>query len=285
MTPLQAQSFGGGPFDFRGLPKAVKTLLLANIAGFLLFQIVGGQFVEIFGLIPRQVTGSLWLWQPITYLFIHGGLLHLLINLWILWMFGVPVEAQWGSREFYKFYFLCGLGAAATQILVAPHSDIPVIGASGAIYGLLVAFAMLYPEAVIYVYFFFPLKAAHAAVLFGLLEFYFSMNSPGGRIAHFAHLGGMATGYAYLRWWWIAKIKIRALWQTIEESTPLGGIFSGARPRRAPPRRPEAPRPPEEPEMEDIDKILDKILASGLNSLTDKEREIMERYSRRTKSS
>ncbi len=285
MTPLQAQSFGGGPFDFRGLPRAVKTLLLANIAGFILFQIVGGQFVEIFGLIPRQVTGSLWLWQPLTYLFIHGGLLHLLFNLFTLWMFGVPVEAQWGSREFYKFYFLCGLGAAATQILVAPHSDIPVIGASGAIYGLLVAFAMLYPEAVIYVYFFIPLKAAHAAILFGLIEFYFGMSGPGGHIARFAHLGGMATGYLYLRWWWIAKIKAKALWKNIESNTPMGGLFSWTRARRTPSRRPAPPRPPAEPEMEDIDRILDKILASGLDSLTDKERDLMERYSKRAKAS
>ncbi|MHB2025469.1 MAG: rhomboid family intramembrane serine protease [Elusimicrobiota bacterium] len=266
-----------GPIDFRSMPPAVKGLIIANVAIFILELVAGPAMDGLFGLVPARVIGDRWLWQPVTYLFIHGGVWHLLFNMFALWMFGVPVESEWGSAEFLKFYFLCGLGAAAVSMAVSPHSSIPVIGASGSIYGLLVAFAMLYPDAVVYLWFFFPIKAAHMAILFGLLEFYFGATGSTPGIANFAHLGGMATGYLYLRWWWLFKLRIKAGAQSVAESGWTAKSAGRIRKKAAspPPRDSQA-------SMDDVDRILDKILTSGLESLTEDEREIMRRYSDKT---
>ncbi|MDE1975713.1 MAG: rhomboid family intramembrane serine protease [Elusimicrobia bacterium] len=274
--------FEHSPIDFRGMPPAVKGLIIVNVAVFLLTQLVGPQFYTLFGLVPSRVLQDRWLWQPVTYLFIHGGIWHLLFNMFALWMFGVPVESQWGTREFLKFYFICGVGAAAASLAMSPHSVVPVIGASGSIFGLLVAFAMLFPDAVVYLWFFFPIKASHMAVLFGILEFYFGATGSRPGIANFAHLGGMITGYVYLRWWWIWKIKAKAA-MGVSRGEPFIRFTRPAPPRtKTAPSRQAAKRPPEAASMDDVDRILDKILTNGLESLTEDEREIMRRYSDKT---
>jgi membrane associated rhomboid family serine protease len=229
----------------------------------------------MFGLVPQHVLVDRWLWQPFTYLFVHGGFMHLLFNLFALWMFGMPVEAQWGQAEFFKYYLLCGLGAALATIAMAPNSAVPVIGASGSVYGMLVAFAMLYPDAVVYLYFLIPVKAAHMAILFGLIEFFAGATGSNPGVARFAHLGGMVTGYLYIRWWWILKLRVKALYENFS---------SDARARvRAPRRRaPEAATTEfdrAQAQMAEVDRILDKILVSGIDSLTDEERQVMRRYS------
>jgi membrane associated rhomboid family serine protease len=268
------RSFSHEPIDFRTMPAAIKALIIANAAMFLLGQLVGDSFYQLFGLVPRRVLQDRWLWQLFTYLFIHGGFMHLLFNLFALWMFGMPVDSQWGGKEFIKYYLLCGLGAAAASIALAPHSGVPIIGASGPVYGLLVAFAMLYPEAVVYLYFFVPISAKHMAILFGLIEFFAGASGSTPGIARFAHLGGMVTGYLYIRWWWILKIRVKALFRDIG----IGGL-PAAFAKKAKPRRDALPKPisPEQA-MAEVDRILDKILVSGMESLTDEERAIMKRY-------
>lgn len=273
------RTFSHEPLNFKTMPPAIKTLILANVGVFLLSNIVGEQFYQLFGLVPKHVFADRWLWQIVSYLFIHGGFMHLLFNLFALWMFGMPVESQWGSREFIKYYFICGLGAAAATLALNPASTVPVIGASGPVYGLLVAFAMLYPDAVVYLYFLIPIRAAHMAILFGLIEFFSGATSATPGIARFAHLGGMVTGYFYIRWWWVLKIKVKAA---------MRGLISGAEIPRAARYRPviQAGLPggePPEGAMEEVDRILDKILISGMDSLTDEERAIMRRYSDKTK--
>jgi len=239
-------------------------------------------FFDLFGLVPLHVVRDRWVWQPVTYLFIHGGLMHLLFNLFALWMFGMPVESQWGEREFLKFFLICGLGAAAASVALAPHSMVPVIGASGPVYGLLVAFAMLYPDAVVYLYFLIPVKAAHMAILFGLIEFFAGTTGATPGVARFAHLGGMVTGYVYIRWWWIFKVKALGLWrQWFGESLK---IESPRKPRRrAATAAAAAESADPQAAMEEVDRILDKILVSGLDSLTEEERAVMRRYSDKTK--
>jgi membrane associated rhomboid family serine protease len=266
------RAFGHGPINFRMMSSAIKLIIVANAVVFALSQIAGDPFFGLFGLIPRKVLEERWVWQPITYLFVHGNFVHLLFNLFALWMFGMPIEAAWGEREFFKYYFLCGLGAAAASIALAPHSGVPVIGASGSVYGLLVAFAMLYPEAVVYLYFMIPVKAWQMALLFGLIEFFAGTAQTTPGIARFAHLGGMVTGYLYLRWWWVLKAKTKQLFEGVglKSEVSLG--------RRVPRPRPKGK--PEDSAMAEIDRILDKILVSGLDSLTDEEREIMKRYSK-----
>lgn len=274
--------FRHDPVDFRSMPWAIKALLAANVAGFALAKLVGPQVYDLFGLTSRHLLQDRWVWQPVTYLFLHGNLWHLVFNLFALWMFGMPVESQWGGREFLKYYLLCGLGAAATSVALNPHGLSPVIGASGCVYGLLVAFAMLYPDAVVYLYFLIPVRAAHMAILFGALEFFAGATGATPGIARFAHLGGMVTGYLYIRWWWVWKIRGKAL---------LKGLFERGEEPRAPsrPRARRASRPAREDSrpdpMAEVDRVLDKILASGMESLTDEEREIMKRYSQREKPS
>lgn len=276
--------FRHDPINFGSMPPAIKGLLIANVAGFLITKLVGGpQIYELFGLIPQQLVFHRWVWMPFTYLFLHGSIWHLLFNMFALWMFGMPVEAQWGPTEFLKYYFLCGVGAALTSAAISPHSMIPVIGASGSIYGLLVAFAMLYPDAVVYLYFLIPVKAAHMAILFGLLEFFAGATGSTPGIARFAHLGGMVTGYLYIRWWWVWKIQAKSLGKGLfEREAPE--LPARPQPRRAARSVPDSGRRGED-EMAEVDRILDKILASGLDSLSDDEREIMARYSRRNKPS
>lgn len=273
------RSFHHAPIDFRSMPFAIKALAIANALGFVLSQIVGGEFYRLFGLVPVSVVEQRWIWQPLTYLFIHGSFMHLLFNVFALWMFGMPVEAQWGPKEFLKYYFLCGIGAGLLSVALAPSSQFPIIGASGAIYGLLVAFAMLYPDAVIYLYFFFPVKAAHMAILFGLIEFFASATHATPGVARFAHLAGMAIGYLYIRWWWIAKIRVKGL---------FSGLFKGGAgltlpkiARKASRRQEAAPAPQDM--MAEVDRILDKISAHGKDSLSEEEREVLRRHSERTR--
>jgi membrane associated rhomboid family serine protease len=271
--------FRHDPIDFKSLPPAIRALMIANVVGFLIGMVVPDMH-NLFGLVPQQVLFQRWIWQPVTYLFLHGNIWHLVFNLFALWMFGMPVESQWGERDFLKYYFICGIGAAMAHLALAPHSTVPVIGASGAVYGLLVAFAMLYPDAVVYLYFLIPIKAAHMAILFGLIEFFAGAAGSTPGVARFAHLGGMLTGYLYIRWWWVAKIQLKALWRRASSSEP----DEDSAPRAIPRRVAKTASGPDA-DMVQVDRILDKILSDGLESLTDDERGIMHRYSERNKPS
>jgi membrane associated rhomboid family serine protease len=271
--------FRHDPIDFKSLPPAIRALMIANVAGFLIGMVVPDMH-NLFGLVPQQVLFQRWIWQPVTYLFLHGNIWHLVFNLFALWMFGMPVESQWGERDFLKYYFICGIGAALAHLALAPHSTVPVIGASGAVYGLLVAFAMLYPDAVVYLYFLIPIKAAHMAILFGLIEFFAGATGSTPGVARFAHLGGMLTGYLYIRWWWVAKIQLKALWRRASSAESNEDPAPRVIPRRVAKKAagPDA-------DMVQVDRILDKILSDGLESLTDDEKGIMHRYSERNKPS
>lgn len=279
MSP-EGQVFSHEPLNFYRLPPAIKTLIVAMVLVWVVSAIVGPNFYDMFGLVPVHVLRDRWVWQPFSYLFVHGGLMHLLFNLFALWMFGLPVESQWGDWEFVKFFFICGLGAAAAQMALDPHSMTPIIGCSGPVYGLLVAFAMLYPDAVVYLYFFIPIKASHMAILFGLIEFFAGTAGATPGVARFAHLGGMVTGYVYIRWWWVIKVKARGLWRKVTAQA----VAAAPRVARRPTAQAEPQPTPEEraqAQMAEVDRILDKILVSGLDSLTDEEKAIMRKYSGR----
>ena len=260
------------PLAYRSLPPAVKVLLTATVGIFALqwiFSITGGpNLVGLFGLTPALVIGRFWLWQTVTYMFLHGGPFHLLFNAYMLWALGKTIEVQWGTKSFLFYYFLCGVGAAGVNVLVEPHALTPVIGASGAIYGLLVAFAMMYPDAVFLVMFIVPLKAKHAVIFFAILELMFSATANQSHIANLAHLGGMATGFLYLksRTW---RYDLR-FWK--------GRVGEWA-------QRKVAPKPPMQfHELgAEVDRILEKISQKGRASLTQEEQKLLERYSRLSK--
>jgi len=191
---------GPGP-----LTPAVRALIILNVAGYLLPLVVPALSLWL-GLVPALVVERWWIWQPVSYMFLHGGLFHLLFNMLALWMFGVDLERSWGTRFFARFYFVAGIGAALTTLLMSLlpfgfaeslYASVTV-GASGAIYGLLVAFAMMYPHRPIYLYMLFPIPARIFVLIIGAISFLSSVSEARGGVAHAAHLGGLVAGYLYL---------------------------------------------------------------------------------------
>lgn len=165
---------------------------------FLLQMVVSHRMNFYLGLVPIMVWKKFFLWQLFTYLFLHGGITHLLFNLLALWMFGGALENYWGSKKFFFYFFFCGIGAGLCTVLFTPHQMIPVIGASGAIYGILLAFGWLFPNRPIFLYFLFPIPAKYMVILFGVIELLASTEGTGGGIAHLTHLGGLLFGLIYM---------------------------------------------------------------------------------------
>jgi len=144
---------------------------------------------------------SFWPWQLITYSFLHGGFSHIFFNMFALWMFGVQIENTWGSRRFAIFYFVCVIGAAVSQLAVTYGVPIPTLGASGGVFGILLAFGMMFPEQPIYLYFLFPIKAKWFVLGYGAIELWSGVAGTQAGVAHFAHLGGMLVGFLLIQYW------------------------------------------------------------------------------------
>jgi membrane associated rhomboid family serine protease len=261
---------GGAPQ--RMLPPAIKYLLIANGSLYvlqILAQIVANfSLVSYAGLSPLMVAQGA-VWQLVTYMFLHGNLLHLLFNMLGLWMFGRDLEYDWGSREFLKYYFVCGIGAGLVTLLALWGNVTYTIGASGAVYGILLAFGMAYPNRYIFLWFVIPIKAKYFVILFGALEVLASLSSTSDGVAHLTHLGGLVIGFFYLRFsdsrmrfpaplaWlgrWRARSKGRELRRRWDEHREL---------------------------MEEVDRVLDRINQVGFEGLTAEERDVLERASRR----
>ena len=181
-----------------GLTPVIKNLMIIMGAVFLLQMLVGRWIELYFGLVPILVWRKYFLWQLLTYIFLHGDLLHIIFNLFSLWMFGGELENYWGSKKFLFYFLFCGIGAGICTVLFTPHQFIPIIGGSGAIFGILLAFAWLFPNRPILIYFLFPIPAKYMVIIFGLFELYSSRSGAGGGIAHLTHLGGLAFGFFYM---------------------------------------------------------------------------------------
>jgi len=195
--------FFGGP-----VTRTVKTLIAANIAVYLLqiiSHLLGSSFIDLyFGLVPARVTHELMIWQFVTYMFLHGGVFHIFFNMLTLFMFGNELERYWGTHRFLNYYFITGIGAGVCSWLVAMNSFSIVIGASGAIYGLLLAYGLTYPNRIVYVNFLLPIKVKWLVLIMGAMAFLSSIGGSEPGIANIAHLGGMAVGYLFLKgkdWW------------------------------------------------------------------------------------
>ncbi|OFW09476.1 MAG: hypothetical protein A3H27_02425 [Acidobacteria bacterium RIFCSPLOWO2_02_FULL_59_13] len=202
-TYRSTYSFGFG----YGLTPAVKKLLIANVAAFF-FTVIGqaiglGSFIGWLMLTPYAVTHQLAVWQLVTYMFLHGGFFHILFNMFALWMFGGELERTWGTRRFLHYYFLTGIGAGLFSVLASPSSPIPTVGASGAIYGILLAYGILFPNRIIYIpillILWIPIPAKFLVMILGGIAFVSALSGPGDLVNHVAHLGGMAVGFLYLR--------------------------------------------------------------------------------------
>jgi membrane associated rhomboid family serine protease len=200
--------FFGGP-----VTRTVKALIILNVAVFLLQVIgdlAGNHFLTVyFGLIPVQVTRSLMLWQFVTYMFLHGGIFHLFFNMLTLFMFGNDLERCWGTRRFLNYYFLTGIGAGMCSWLAAVDSRTVIIGASGAIYGLLLAYGLLYPNRIVYLNFLIPVKVKWLVIFMGVMAFLSSITGSEPGVAHVAHLGGMLIGFIFLKGRdWLAQYQL-----------------------------------------------------------------------------
>jgi len=280
-----------GPPRMYVLTPWVRRLLVANLIVFLfqvtLFTLQGS--TNTFGFIPLLAAQRPWTF--FTYMFLHGSILHLAFNLLALFMFGGPVEDRFGSRSFIGFYLLCGLGGAMLSLLLTQGIAIrdPIVGASGAIYGVLVAFAWYWPDAPIYMFPFpvpIPAKwlvtfAFAASLLLALPQF------SGGHdgVAHLAHLGGIVAGFLYLK---AQDLRLgqaeRHLRRVSEPSVlvtpvPRGNVARGrSRSGSAPQSKPRTV--PDDRAHAEMDRVLDKILATGIESLTAAERKFLFEMSR-----
>jgi membrane associated rhomboid family serine protease len=188
------------------LPRVTQTLIIVNVVAFLLQEVAGDALVGSLALWP---LGPLFMpWQLLTYAFLHGGVMHLAFNMFGVFMFGSDLERVWGPKRYLTMYLVSALTAAIAQLLVAgvTGSQYPTIGASGALFGLLLAYAMMFPNRMIMPLFPpIPMRAPIFVGLYGLLELYLGVTGTQEGVAHFAHLGGMAGGFLLMRFWRTAR--------------------------------------------------------------------------------
>jgi membrane associated rhomboid family serine protease len=225
-------SFGPGPIS-----TALKALIGANVALFVA-QLIFPAITDLLGLHPAFVVHYGWIWQLATYMFLHGGVFHILFNMLALWMFGAELERMWGTRYFLKFYFVTGIGAGILTVL---FSLLPfgfaqqlqfanVIGASGAIYGLLLAYAMYFPERpILMIVFWVPAK--YCVAIMGGIALLSSLGETGG-VANVTHLGGLIVGYLFLkgaRLHPMSEVKYRYLKWKINRVRKKFDVYSGGR--------------------------------------------------------
>jgi membrane associated rhomboid family serine protease len=269
------QGYGGGGFSFGGggLTPWVKRIIIANVAVWLV-MLAFPALRPALAFVPAEILSRPW--TLFTYMFVHGrGFLHIFFNLLILYFFGPPLESMWGGREFLKYYLVTGLSAAVLSFF-AP--SVGVIGASGAIYGIMLAFALNWPDMRVYVWFLFPVKIKW---LVGFLAAVSVLSLVGGEqdgIAHWAHLGGFIGGFAYLKLSDQVQMQLGQLRKTVAKRkfdvTSGGSEDTGRRP-------PKPGSKEEERVLDEVDRVLDKISESGLQSLSDEELELLDRVSRK----
>jgi len=233
---------------------AIKILVSVNFGIFLLQTIARteGMFFPLFGLVPKLVWSEFMLWQPFTYLFFHGGIWHVLINMFVLWMFGSELERLWGKEHFLKFYFVTGVGAGLVTMIFGLNSMTPIVGASGAVYGVLLAYGLTYPNRTVYLYGIVPIKSLWFVIGIGVIAFMSSFDDV-SQISHLTHLSGMVIGYFMLK----RPIRFNDLWFTIRKRTLEYKIQHDAK------------KTSQHQAIErEIDRILDKINRQGFDSLT-----------------
>ncbi len=276
--------FGG--FSF--FPPMIRMLMVVNGLMFLTVEVLGrftidgyplSQFFHYYlGLMP--VGYGFYPWQLVTYQFMHAGLMHLVFNMFGLWMFGMEIEHIWGSRKFLSYYLICGVVAGLFQLALAPILEpsqgiAPTVGASGAIYGVLIAFGMLFPDRYIYLYFLVPVKAKYfiaGLILLGVLAV-----GDAGNVANLAHLGGALAGYFYIlydqrrvpfaRFFEQTRWKMRQRSAGGDPEEVVEAKFFDIRTGRKKEEPPTA--------QQRIDEILDKISRSGYQNLTEDEKKIL----------
>jgi len=261
------------------LPPLVKKLVMGTALIYIFQLLTSHRWDYLFGLNPVLLTEGLAIWQPFTYIFLHAGPFHLFWNMIILWMFGSEIELAWGPGRFGVYYLICGAGAGIISAILDPTSTTIVVGASGAIFGVLLAFGMTYPDRMVAFMFIFPMKAKYFVAAISAIQLLFFVRGGDGIVAYSAHVGGLITGILYFsiqRHGW--KNVVRWTGRGIRRKRPDLRVVSRHNTVASPRRNMESdtsgvPEP-------DIDRILDKISALGLDALTEEERTILEQTSK-----
>jgi membrane associated rhomboid family serine protease len=293
-----------GMSGFSFFPPVLKYILITNGAVYFI-QIIsqmfiyayttGGQAVtyeyllmKYFALNPLTSDGGFYFWQLITYQFMHGSFTHILFNMFMLWMFGMEIEHMMGSRKFLVFYLVCGLGAGIFQLLLPPLLSEGVgqtIGASGAVFGVMIAFAMYFPERYVFVYFLIPIKTKYLMAILVVIEFMSVGNQ--SVVAHLAHIGGAITGVILIlmdRRKDLTRKNIFGSFKKPGSNFSAGGFQNAF--RKNPFKQADVEdakfydindnrKNEEQVNQEEIDKILDKISQSGYQNLSDREKKIL----------
>lgn len=256
------------------LPEGIKTIIIINVVIYIFLEISGlkSDIFRQFGLIPSKTLFEAYIWQPFTYMFLHDGFFHILLNMLFLWMFGKDVEQSWGKIAFYKYYLVTGVGSGMLNAMIHYDSMIPVVGASGAVFGILLAFAMLYPNRIVLLYGLVPMKVKYLVMGLAAIALFSSILMKDSRISHLTHLSGMITGYIYLNWNWL-------IWKmrTLNKKKEKPRVYSVNQNKQS--------KVDNRLIQKRVDEILDKLSEDGWENLTDAEQKILyrasEEYSRR----
>jgi membrane associated rhomboid family serine protease len=293
---------GFGGFSF--FPPVIKNLLIINVIVFLVTTLAAEVAIDNlhiitwkdiifrwFALNPLGEGNNFQVWQLITYQFLHANFSHILFNMIGLWMFGIEIEHIWGSRKFLYFYLLCGVVAGLFNLFLTPllgEIPAPTVGASGAIYGVLIAFALFFPNRYIFLYFFIPVKAKYLIGFFVILEFL--MVNSGGNVAHLAHLGGALAGFIFILLDSKSQIELKNIFRknTYQQKTPLNPFGKMSNPFKKKTDTQEAhfydlENGQRDISQEEIDEILDKISKSGYQNLTAQEKKVLFEASKKMK--
>ena len=242
---------------------AIKILVSVNFCIYILQSVSGKEdvFFRLFGLVPSTFISDLMLWQPFTYLFFHApfyssvGISHILLNMLGLWVFGRELEEAWGKTKFLRYYFTTGIGSGLITYFFQISSDNPVIGASGAVYGILLAYGISYPNRMLYIWGLIPVRSMWLVIIMGSIAFFGLLGNADG-ISHVTHISGMLIGYVLLKkkWRW------RDIWFAIRKKTIEFQV-----------QRYEEKSIKNKMLQKDIDVILEKIQKVGFIGLSDRE--------------
>ena len=286
--------FGG----FSVFPPVIKNLLIINVAVFFI-QIIASNFLVggkplwyvlnmWFALNPLSPGFNFQIWQLISYQFMHGGFSHIFFNMLMLWMFGMEIENIWGSKKFLIYYLLCGVVAGLFQLFISPllgDSPAVTIGASGAVYGVLIAFGLMYPNRYIFLYFLVPIKAKYLIGFLIVLEFML-VDSAQSNVAHLAHLGGALAGFLFIMFDKKIDVPLKRMMNIsgYRRDNTFNNPFSGLSDKFK--KRSQniddanyydlnQKKEGEEITQQEIDEILDKISQSGYQNLSEREKKIL----------
>ena len=271
------QTFG---LNLRPTP-VVKRLLIANVGVFVV-TFAAPDLIPWLAFRPDRILSQFW--GIFTYMFVHGSLGHLFMNMLVLFFFGTPLESRWGGKEFFRFYVVAALGGAVLQFAFAGGGGM-MIGASAACYGVMLAFAMNWPNAPIYIWGIFPVKAKWLVGFMALSVLLSSFGSSGGGIAHFAHLGGLVAALLYLKADWRPRALATEVRETARPRQRRLAIVPREEIERRAGERARGLSDREERKMlDEVDRVLDKISEQGMSSLTPAERKLLDDVSRQRRS-